>query len=852
MTFPPEFAKRLSKWVLVPFLIWGAALADEPIKRSDETLKLRRLGDKALADGFHDQAVKYYSQYRKAAAGDEELIDDATQCLIAAHVQAARPKDARKELEKLLAKGSGSVVSPRILLYKADVLVLENKIREAKNDYFAALKRILPIDDLYPRVLAGLGYCQIMLKEWDEALKTFSKLQKTGHGTDWAFHALRNKILILLTLKRVDEAREELALFQESGNECSPEQMNLLKFYMLANAGNPEKALSFYNQVKKTKIDTSDIYWFTAISRLAGQLMEKNDVKSVVAILNDAFARAPTIGDRQEILRLLINTHVKAGNLDEALETGKRFIEYYGETENGYLVRLRMAKLLHKKNKIGEALSYYGEVTKNAKSNEARVAAAREAAAILVDQKLYEEASKKYDFMFHHAENANERGEGKYGLGEIQFFQGNHEAAAELYLDVAKHFPAWREKAVYQAVITLMKLKEFKDAINLCDLYLKEFPKSKRVDDMKFHRALSTLREGDDKLAGERFAEFLKRSPEHQWAADALLELGNIAFDACEFNEAAERYGELVVQYPQSAAAPFAIYKTVYAKYLNNDEKGAIDAVERLVASYPTSKSTLYALFWLADYYRGLNDFNQAEMILGRIFDLFKNDVNVAAKTFYERAYVCFKAGKTEKALFYLDELTAKYPGSEVYSDGLFLAGDLQSRIGNYDKATTFYQKAAERKPGSTFEAACWGRLGDCYYSIYPKKNFDEKILRQAMDFYEKVLAKKDIPATFKEKSLYSLGKCHEFIGDQKTAAEKFREIIFNYDIEREDGSEREPVWMVKAALALIDIYLEKNTPEHAEKAVQVLNSLIEHGVEPLDDYRQRVDVIKKKYHLNP
>ncbi len=70
-----------------------------------------------------------------------------------------------------------------------------------------------------------------------------------------------------------------------------------------------------------------------------------------------------------------------------------------------------------------------------------------------------------------------------------------------------------------------------------------------------------------------------------------LLGMGKVYFDAEQFNAAIVHLDELLVDYPQSAAAPEAVYLRGVSRFKgSHDPRLLKEAYERLKADYPTSE----------------------------------------------------------------------------------------------------------------------------------------------------------------------------------------------------------------------------------------------------------------------
>ena len=198
-----------------------------------------------------------------------------------------------------------------------------------------------------------------------------------------------------------------------------------------------------------------------------------------------------------------------------------------------------------------------------------------------------------------------------------------------------------------------------------------------------------------------------------------------------------------------------------------------------------------------------------------------------------------------------LNELSEKYPESDIVNDGLFLRGDIHIKQSEYEKAIPFFKKAAANRPKSLLEIASWGRIGDSYLALGWKTPDGTNYLN-ATTFYDKILATKNIPAQYRDQAIYKLGRCEELLGDKGKALSKFHEAIYNYelDVEADKLIAKSSKWFTKSTLAAARLYLDKNTPEAADAAVVLYKTLITLGIQPIDDFKKKIIEINNKYKL--
>ena len=80
-------------------------------------------------------------------------------------------------------------------------------------------------------------------------------------------------------------------------------------------------------------------------------------------------------------------------------------------------------------------------------------------------------------------------------------------------------------------------------------------------------------------------------------------------------------------------------------------------------------------------------------------------------------------------------------------------------------------------------------------------------------------------------------------------ALSTYMELILNFEMDENDHHVQ-ALWLVKAALRAVDIYLRKNNPQAAKNAIKIYRKLIKMRIQPVADYKKRIKVIRNKFSL--
>ena len=822
--------------------------------------KERLLGDEAFKKGLYDLAVKFYSGYKKNSAEKPNAMLDACRCLIAAYVHSGNAQKAREEFNFLTTKFAERIAGKpelkRTLTYWDGNIIMESGDPLKAAEVFGRLADAVPEkqqrSEIFFNILDALGTAQARSLQWVKAEKTYAMLAFAAKGTKWQADADKKRILAVMMMGDYKTAERFLKKLGNSGKLY----VKVMRGILLLKEGYLNRAFNYYKSIRKYAAGP-DSLWFMLSYSLANAFLEKKEYKNALFTLNDALLFATSEFERQQTLIRIINAAMADGNIKAAIVTAERFLQHYPDAYVSDEIRLKLAKLYadakNPEKKTDDALQVLiTMLNDNMASTDVKIKSAREAAHIYISLKRYEDARTMFKYMVDNAPDPRLKGEGAYWIAELQYIQGKNKEAAELYAAVAAKYPDWREKALYREIKALMNTQAYNMTLKEIESFLKEFPESKYYPDTSFMYALALKNADRRKDAEKQFAAFSKKFPSNKYAARSLFEEGLLAMEAGRFQDSVSAFTQLYEKYPDSELVPNALYRREYGFFWEGFDKEAVADVGILTAKYPFSEYTVHARFRLVRYYIQQKNYTKAlETLKAIAADYAEKKSEAAARAYYETADIYFLQQDTKKALMALDDLSAKFPDQPVALNGLFLRGEVFMQNNEYEKAIPFYIKAAKGAKGTLLQAAAEGRAGDCYFALGDKVKDGANYLK-ATEFYRKVLAHEKLPSFYRDQALYKIGLCEEAISDKGKALSNFQEVMIRYDLDNKHDltTARSSVWFAKSALKAANIYLEKDNPEAAEAAIAVYATLIRAGIEPVSDFKRKIDIIRDKYKL--
>jgi tetratricopeptide (TPR) repeat protein len=812
----------------------------------------RILGDKAFKEGLFDLAIKFYNEYKEQSTGNTDAMIDACECIIAAYIHSGNAQKAREEFNYLTTKFALAIAEkPELkqeLAYWDGIILMESGDPYKAADIFSKLlKTVSQKSELYLKTLDALGTAQARSLQWDKAEKTYAMLEFAGKKTKWQRLARKKKIISIVMMEDYKKAASLVNLYKDTG----PVYIKVIHGIVLLKQGYLSKAMAHYKEIRKLA-KGSDSLWYMLASNLALAFQEKKKYEDALFLLNDALLFAGSEFERQKTLITIMNVAVAGKNIPAAISTARRFLKSYPDSFISNDVRLELANLIAPK-KPEDALQVLTEMINDKNTPlEVKIKSARDAAHIFIELKRYAEANEKFKLMEEAGKTPLIKGEGAYWIAELKFIEGKNKEAAEAFAAVAAKYPDWKEKALFREIKALMNTTEYGKSVERLELFIKEFSESKNTPDAYFLYALALKNTGKKRKAVSQFSYFSKNYPNHKYAPRSLFEEGLLELEGEKFSDAISAFTQLCEKYPDSPLVPNVLYRRIFAFFFEGYDKEAIADVTLLMAKFPDSDYTLHAQFRLADYYLSKDDVPNAIAVLDKIAkSCTKSKPNFAARALYEIADIYFREDKKEEAIKTLDDLSGQFPEEPITHNALFLRGDIYKKNQEYEKAIPFFIKAAKSSTNTTLEISAEGSAGDCYFALGDKAKDGSNYLK-AIEYYNKVLAHKNLPGHYRDQALFKIGRCEESLEDKGKALSKYREVMLRYETEKEITKPvaRSSVWFAKSGINAVRLYLEKGTPEGAEAAISVLKSLIKSKVEPKEDFKKKIEEIRMKYKL--
>ena len=181
-------------------------------------------------------------------------------------------------------------------------------------------------------------------------------------------------------------------------------------------------------------------------------------------------------------------------------------------------------------------------------------------------------------------------GESFYRLGRLFQEAGSHDQAVDAFEKCLKNTDKaeFKEASTFQLAEANRELKEWGSALKLYNAVIKEFPKTKAINEALYGAGICSMELGAIKDAEDNFNKVIEQT-ETVTSARSELGLGEILMRAGKFKEAAKRFLKVNFIYGYPEWKPLALSKAAECWEKAEEPNRAKTFYKLLIKSFPDS-----------------------------------------------------------------------------------------------------------------------------------------------------------------------------------------------------------------------------------------------------------------------
>lgn len=346
-------------------------------------------------------------------------------------------------------------------------------------------------------------------------------------------------------------------------------------------------------------------------------------------------------------------------------------------------------------------------------------------------------------------------------LGETLYAQGKKPEAIAAYRKLVEDQDKSlrRPDALYAWGATHEELKQFKEAGEVYDRFLKEFDSHALATEVRMHKA-ETLLQAGDAAAAEKLLGEVAAVQGFAFADHATFRQAFCAAQQKKYSEAGNLYAKLSTDFPQSAylkeaavSAGRSFYNANelgesakwFQKVIDSDPANAVEAAHWLCRIYLTNKESPKAVELAAKILPNAGEspytvalkLDQADALyvhdewradsLDKYIAIVNEHANheLAPQALYYAGFTAMELQKYDQGLKLAGDFLGKYPQDRFLPDAKYVAADCQLKLNQYAEAETGYRDLLKNYANHS-ELNTWRvRLG---LVLYLQKKYPEAV----------------------------------------------------------------------------------------------------------------------------
>ena len=332
--------------------------------------------------------------------------------------------------------------------------------------------------------------------------------------------------------------------------------------------------------------------------------------------------------------------------------------------------------------------------------------------------------------------------------------QSNHLGHANLQAGVI-HFNA---KAMPKAKTALQALARDQD--------------HKLRPDAEYFLGFVAREEGDLAGAARQFGVMADAFPQHNLAADARLQQGNVQLDNEKPGDALKAFEKYLADYPQEKNVDEATFKLGLARMGLEQWDNALTSFAKVPAESKWADNATYRSAWAAKGEK------KPDVAIGHYKALLSGHANseFANPATLELAELEFEAKQYQPAVDRLTALISKNPGDQLVARANYRLGWCQFQLKEYAKAAVAYEAMLPKAPKDLLITAAW-QAGECRLK---SKQPTEALANYQIATGALKPANKDL-VVLQEQALLRVGQCQGQLMKWTDSEKTFKQFITNH-----------------------------------------------------------------------
>lgn len=489
--------------------------------------------------------------------------------------------------------------------------------------YLIVTARQFPSSDVRVEAFHDLGEAYAVLREYDNAIYSFSRVRKLGDSASpLVAHATWREGMLLYRVGRFTSAIDRLRMYV--ANYPDGEDMPLAAFWLaesLYQDGNYNEAAQFYAQVIEEYPGSR--YHAESMYGLGWAQYRQKDFRAAIASYQKFIDAYPEQPEMVEASIRMADAYRFLREYDRAIAIYQSVGNRAGAGAAAEEARVRLAEAFVEMGEYADAVEVYEELVRRYPKSERIDDYDWAVGATWFRGGSDSLAIVELERFLQTYERSDNRANAQLMLGESWYNLGYYETALEWYRRVLDENP---ESPVVPTAMegvrfSLESMGRGPEAIGIIEEFERVNPSRLAADSLAFRKGMIYFDNGAYDQADSLFRELIREFPESGLLAASAYQIGKGREYRGDFAGAIAAYEGVVRTYPSSDATALALVDMGELKLFRNDYGGARDNFLLLVERFPESAFNNQARYGAGRASLMIGDTAIAEMLFRRVID---------------------------------------------------------------------------------------------------------------------------------------------------------------------------------------------------------------------------------------
>lgn len=348
-------------------------------------------------------------------------------------------------------------------------------------------------------------------------------------------------------------------------------------------------------------------------------------------------------------------------------------------------------------------------------------------------------------------------------VGLAQYMQEKYQETIDWLSPMSDHMTdkAQLAEALHWIGSSQYQLKNDTEAITALQTSFNTHPQWQRADETLLTLSQAQARAGQAAAAQQTTQMLLEQFPRSSVAAKAAYRLGDLAYENKDWKTAETHYQNVVENFSKSELAPHALYGCAWSLIeqkdykraievfdsllsefpdhersrkakigrgaifrLSGDTDGAINELTEFLATNPTGKPKIDAMYELGLTYIDAKKWDEVAKTFGSLLELAP-DSKLVDRFHYELAWANLSRDKKEDALVHFEKIATDLADSPLAPEANFHIANRAYETKDFDAAASSFTKCLNSKAADSLREKAAYKLAWCRYK---QKEFDKAL----------------------------------------------------------------------------------------------------------------------------